>query len=128
MTLDLSKTLPSSIKALKSSAIIFAIAATSSIAPSAFASNLVETKLTVKISTADLADADGVEKTYARLQKRATSFCKRDSSTLYFLNESVEDCVEDLMEQFITTSKAAPLKAHHEKVAELTMTEKFAMN
>jgi len=84
---------------------------------------LVETKLTVKISTSELADADGVKKAYEKLQTKAKKFCQRDSSTLYYLNETVEDCVEDLMEQFITTSDVAPLKAHHEKVAEMTVTE-----
>lgn len=112
---------------IKKSAILLALAATTATAPSAFASNMVETKLTVKISTADLADADGVQKAYSALQTKAEGFCERDTSTLDYLDETVQDCVEDLMEQFIESSDAAPLKAYHEKMAEAAETKTYAM-
>jgi len=123
MTRAISKTLPSYLKAIRSSAIVFGVAATSMITPAAFASNMVETKITVEISMTELADAKGVQKTYARLQKKAEKFCKRDMTSLYYLGETVEDCVQDLMQQFVKTSDIAPLKAHHEKVAEVMVTK-----
>lgn len=127
MTNALVKILPSALKSVKSSAIILAIAA--AIAPSAFAGsgNLVEKKLTVKIAAADLSDTKGVEKTYQKLEDKATAFCKNDTPSLVYLDESVEDCVEDLMEQFIATSGVTSLKTYHEKMAEAPATEKLAM-
>ena len=128
MTHTLIKTLPSALKTVKSSAIIFAIAATSAIAPSAFANNMMETKLTVKIAIAELSNPVGIEKTYKTLQDKATAFCKADTPSLSYLGESVGDCVEDLMNQFVTTSDATPLKAYHEKITETAATKKLALN
>lgn len=114
---------------IKKSALLFAIAATTAAAPSAFAASnmMTEKKLTVKISMSELSDTAGVERAYEKLQEKASTFCKNESFTLYYLNETVEECVEDLMEQFISTSNVAPLKAHHEKVAEMTAPKTFAI-
>lgn len=125
MTHSLIKTLPSTLKAAKSSAIIFAIAATTAIAPSAFATDMIATKLTVKIAASDLSDTVGIERTYKMLQDKATAFCKRDTPSLSFLGESVGDCVEDLMNQLVTTSGVTPLRVYHEKMAETVATKKF---
>ncbi len=116
-------------KAITSLAAICVVAGTVAIAPTASASSqLVEKKLTVKISMSELSKADGIEKAYAKLQEKAESYCEKDSTSLDFLGETVKECVEDLMKQFIATSKAAPLKAYHAKVAEMTVVEKFAEN
>ena len=66
---------------------------TAAIAPNAYAADglLKETVVTVKFKMEELRSENGTEKVYAMLRKRAKSFCRSDTSALYYLNESVSE-------------------------------------
>lgn len=103
---------------------------TIAIAPNAFAENypLVEKTVTMKIKITELKSEDGVQKVYAQLKKRAKSFCKSDSSALSYLNESVAECSDDLLEQFVQSADITELKAYHLAEASTAELQKYALN
>ncbi len=85
-------------------------------------SMLTERKVTVKFSTSDIQDYEGVKKTYAKLEKRAKSACRSDSATLFFTGQSVQDCAADLMEQFLRTANIDVLNNYHVSKSEASDT------
>lgn len=88
---------------------------TAAIAPAAFAieSPLTETTVTVKFKLTDLEAENGVQTIYAKLKKRASSFCRADKNSLIYLRQSQKDCTNDLMDQFIENAGIDSLKAYH---------------
>ena len=103
---------------------------TTAMAPNAFAGSnlLVDKTVTMKIYTAELQSEDGVQKIYAKLKKKAKSFCRSDGSALYYLNESVSDCSADLLGQFVQSADIAALKAYHLSEMSSADPKKFAFN
>ena len=84
-------------------------------APNAFAGESVWTERTVtaKISMAELQTETGLKGAYAKLEKKAERFCRADRSSLYKTKETVTECVGDLMNQFVESSKIESLQAYH---------------
>ena len=103
---------------------------TAAIAPNAYAADglLKETVVTVKFKMEELRSENGIEKVYAMLRKRAKSFCRSDTSALYYLNESVSECQEDLVEQFVQSVDIAALKSYHLSQTSKAATEQYALN
>ena len=106
---------PRAVKKMTASALAGLAICTTAIAPAAFASSspFVDTVVTVKIKLSDLEADDGAEKVYAQLKKRAKSFCRSDSETLNFFGQSVSECVDDLVGQFIESADVDALKVYH---------------
>ena len=103
---------------------------TAAIAPNAYAvDGLLKSKvITAKFKMTELQSENGTQKVYAKLKKRAKSFCRSDSSALYYLNESVSDCQEDLLEQFVQSVDIAKLKAYHLAQTSKVTAKKYASN
>jgi len=88
---------------------------TAAIAPSAFAGDtiLMDKTVSVKFRLTELQAENGKQSVYSRLKKRAKSYCKADRGSLYYLGQSVKECTDDLLEQFIQNANVAELKAYH---------------
>ena len=104
-----------SVKKMTASALAGLAMCTTAIAPAAFAgdSPFVDTVIKVTFKMSDLQAEDGTQKVYAKLMKRAKSNCRSDSPTLQYFGQSVEDCVDDLVNQFIESADVKVLKAYH---------------
>lgn len=103
---------------------------TTAIAPNAFAGSnlLIDETVTVKIKTAELQSEEGVHKVYAKLKKRAKSFCRSNTSVLSYLNESVTECTDDLVKQFVQSADIAELKTYHLSKTSTAAPQKLALN
>lgn len=100
------------------------------VAPNAFASpigHMVDKTVSVSFSLSELDAADGTSAVYAKLEKRAASFCKADKLSLRFLDQTVEDCVADLVNQFVDSADISELSAYHETHAKAKPVEKLVM-
>jgi len=88
---------------------------TSAIAPNAFANEagLVDKTVTVKFSLTELHAPEGSKKIYAKLKKRAMSFCRADKETLRYLDQSLAQCADDLVDQFVQSANIATLTDYH---------------
>lgn len=88
---------------------------TTALAPSAYASGtrLIEKTVTVEIRLSDLKTETGMAAAYAKIKKRAKSFCRSDIGTLQYLEQSKADCMADLVNQFVESADVAALKAYH---------------
>ena len=88
---------------------------TAAIAPAAFAGDtpLIEQTVTVKFKLSDLQSEGGTQAVYAKLRKRSLSYCRKDSTSLLYLGQSIEECKADLLEQFIQNADIAELKTYH---------------
>ena len=88
---------------------------TSAIAPAAFAGDakMVEKVVKVKLHLSDMKDESGTQNTYAKLKRRAKSFCRVQSPTLQYFGESLQDCAADLVDQFITSANVDTLTQYH---------------
>ena len=99
------------------------------IAPNAFAGSIWYDKtVTVEFNKSELDAENGVETVYAMLEKRAKSECKTSTSSLYYRGENVEDCVADLMNQFIESVEIDALKAYHLSHYPTDAAESYALN
>ena len=88
---------------------------TSAIAPAAFAGDvtMVEKVVKVKLHLSDMKDESGTQNTYAKLMRRAKSYCRINSATLRYFGESLQDCTDDLVDQFITSANVETLTQYH---------------
>lgn len=97
-------------------------------APNAFAGAAwYEKTVSVKVSLSDLRTETGVAKTYAKLEKRAKSVCRSSVSALHYSGETVDECVADLMEQFVESVNVESLKTYHLSMG-APKAETFALN
>jgi len=103
---------------------------TTAIAPAAFASEspLIEQTVTVKFKLSDLKEDNGTQAVYAKIRKRAISYCRKDFGSLLYLGQSKEECTADLLNQFIQNADVEPLKAYHIAQTSGAATKKFALN
>ena len=103
---------------------------TAAIAPAAFAgeSPLFEQTVTVKFKLSDLEKDNGTQAVYAKIRKRAISYCRKDSASLLYLGQSKEECTADLLNQFIQNADVKPLKTYHLAQKSGAATKKFALN
>jgi len=85
------------------------------ITPVAFAGEapLVSQTVSVKFRMTDLKAEDGTQKVYAKFSKKATSFCRADTPSLYYLGESISDCRDDLVKQFVQSANIEELTTYH---------------
>jgi len=99
------------------------------IAPSAFASNyFVDRTVTVKFKTSELQSESGTEKVYTKIKKKAKSFCRADSYSLYYRDETVQECADDLVEQFIDSANINTLTEFHLSQISVAESEQYASN
>jgi len=119
-----------SVKKISTSCLATLAICTAAIAPSAYAGDyqLVDKVVTVKFKATELYAESGTEKVYAKLKKRALSFCKADRSTLSYLKMSLDDCTIDLLDQFIQSADIEELAAYHLAQTAKSDPEKFALN
>jgi len=81
---------------------------------SAFASSFIEERvITVSFNASDLQTESGKVAVYEKLLDKAATTCSADLITLKMLGESVEECTQDLMEQFIESASLEQLAAYH---------------
>lgn len=118
------------VKKLARSSLAMLVLCTASIAPAAFAfdSPLVERTVTVKFKLSELESEGGTDVIYAKIRKKATSYCRADSSSLHYLGASKRACVEDLMDQFIESANIDKLKAVHLSRTSTAPVETYALN
>lgn len=97
------------------SALGLIVVATSAIAPNAFANgpSLVDKTVIIKFSLTELRTPNGSEKIYAKLEKRAMKFCRADKVTLRYLDQSLAQCADDLVDQFVQSANIAALTDYH---------------
>lgn len=93
------------------------IVMTAGIAPSALAvdSPLIDVEVSVKFRLSDLETANGTEKVYAKMVRKAERSCWLDQETLDYLNQTVEECAADIVEQLVYDSEIEALTAYHEQ-------------
>lgn len=103
---------------------------TTALAPNAYASDslLVDKTVTTTIKLSELQSEGGTQKVYAKLKKRASSFCIHDRHTLSYLKQSVAECTNDLVEQFIQSADIAELKAYHLSENTTALPRTYALN
>jgi len=119
-----------SVKKLAAPLLSALVLGTSAIAPNAMASSIapmVEKTVSVSFKLSDLDAVDGTSAVYSKLEKRAASYCKADRFSLKVLDQSVEDCVADLVDQFVDSADISKLSAYHETHATAKPLEKLAM-
>ena len=118
------------VKNLARTAAIMLVACTSAIAPSAFASSSpwAEKTITVTFSLADLKAPDGTQTVYGKLKAKAKYACRADKATLSYTGQSMGECVDDLMAQFIEDADIAALTAYHLAQSPDTATKTLAMH
>lgn len=87
----------------------------STLAPNAIAngSPMVEKAVTVTFTMTDIRAPQGVKTVYSKLEKRAETFCKGDKASLKFLGQTIEQCADDLVSQFINSADIDALTALH---------------
>jgi len=103
------------VKKLGTSALgIFAVSMVA-IAPAASANDTImkDRTISVKFLSSDLAVNNGAQNVYAKLEKKAKSYCRRDSYSLSFLKQSHKECADDLLNQFIQSVNIPALNAYH---------------
>lgn len=88
---------------------------TAAMAPAAFAADpvLTDRTVTVKFNLSDLEAENGVEKVYKKIKKRAKSYCRADRRSVIYLEQTVTQCANDLMNQFIENADIDSLIAFH---------------
>lgn len=104
---------------------------TSSIAPSAFAGEgrlLVDETVVVKFEAKELQTAEGTEKVYKKLKRRARSACKADLLTLQYLDQSEQECAADLVNQFVASANIQELTSFHQSTTSGSAAVKVAVN
>lgn len=103
------------VKKVAKSAFGFLALATGAIAPNAFANGalLVDRTVSVKFSLTELRAPQGPEKIYAKLEKRAMSFCRADKATLRYLDQSLAECANDIVDQFVQSVNIIALTDYH---------------
>lgn len=88
---------------------------------------LEERVIEVEIKTADLATESGMIAVYDRLKTKAKRECRADRAALKILSQSVEACAQDLLWQFVESSKLDSLQDFHQAQTTAT-TQTLAMN
>ena len=119
-----------SVKKLAAPLLSALVLGTSAIAPNAMASPIapmVDKTVSVTFKMSELDAAGGTSAVYAKLEKRAKSYCKADRFSLKILDQSVEDCVADLVDQFVDSADISKLSAYHETHTTATPREQLAM-
>lgn len=104
---------------------------TSSIAPSAFAGEgrlLVEETVVVKFEAKELQTAEGTEKVYKKLKRRARTACKADRLVVQYLDQSERECAVDLVNQFVTSANIQELTSFHQSTTSDSAAVKVAVN
>jgi UrcA family protein len=89
---------------------------------------MTERVLTVKISVAELKTENGAQTVYSKLDKRANRECKADRQTLKYLGQTKDECVDDLMDQFIESANVETLATYHLSQKPGAAPEKVALN
>ncbi|GHA93658.1 hypothetical protein GCM10009069_15930 [Algimonas arctica] len=89
--------------------------ATTAMAPSAFADdrNLMDRTVTVKFDKSDLLSPKGVDGVYAKLVKTAKRSCKSDPVSVLYLGQSMKECADDLVAQFVANADFDVLTRYH---------------
>lgn len=104
----------SSVKSITKASLTVAILGLATVPASAYVPPTVERIVTVEFKASDVATTTGQADVYDRLLKTAYSACQSDLKTLKYLNESIEECVSDLMDQFIETANIETLTIYHQ--------------
>ncbi len=91
------------------------IVCTASIAPSAFAADspLIDVKVSVKFRLSELEANNGVQKVYAKFMRKAKRSCRSDRAALNYLDQTIEECAADIVEQFIRDAEVETLTVYH---------------
>lgn len=113
-----SKTLSSKPQAVKKSALAAMLVTTMTAmgyAPASFASGpyVVEKTVTVKFAKSELSQKDGVEAVYSKFEEKAKRFCKSEGYSLSYFEETLEDCISDLVNQFVDSADIDVMSAYH---------------
>lgn len=90
-------------------------------------SSTFDRTITAKFSAADLTTDAGVEKVYKKLERKAKRFCISDAFSLDYFGESVNECVDDLMSQFVVNAGVDSLSAYHMAQTSPVTTKKYAL-
>ena len=109
---------------------LFAICSTT-LAPAAYAgdAHLTEQVVKVKLQMSDFKNVEGTKKSYLKLKKRAKSFCRSDSITLQYTGQTLQECADDLISQFIQSANIETLTEYHSNHQNLTAeSTKLALN
>lgn len=83
----------------------------------------VDKEFTVTFLASELATAHGMEVVYEKLGAEASKACKSLSFTSKRLGETFEDCVSDLMNQFVESSGMEVLRNYHMTQNTITATK-----
>jgi len=87
----------------------------SALTPNAVAneSPMFEKAVTVTFTLTDLRAPDGAQTVYTKLEKRAEKFCRADKASLKILGQTVEECADDLVSQFVNSANIDAITALH---------------
>ena len=88
---------------------------------------LVERIIEVKIKTSELTTERGLIAVYEKLKTKANRECRADRRTLKHLNQTMDQCSQDLVGQFVESSKIKILQDYHQAETS-TDTQTLAMN
>jgi UrcA family protein len=118
MLIKRTELMASNVKSVKKSGIklaAIALVAATAYAPTTMASEplLIDREITAKFSSQELKAENGTSAVYAELMKKSKRVCRSDRNTLKYTGETVEECVADLMDQFIESADIESLKKYH---------------
>lgn len=102
---------------------------TAAIAPAAFAGGfpVVDKTVNATFKLSELQAEDGSHKVYAKLKKRALSYCRTNSSVLRYYAQSKRECIDDLMTQFVESADIDVLNAYHLSQKSVATSKKFVL-
>ena len=73
---------------------------------------LVDREVTVKFRMSDFRAENGTKTVYAKPTRKAKSSCKSDPLALDYLDQTVDECAADLVEQLIRSAELEQLTAY----------------
>lgn len=79
----------------------------------AYSGPLVEKTFQVEFKVSEVTTPEGTAEVYARLMKKANQACISDRQTLEYTGETVAQCTEDLLQQFIGNADVSSLTDYH---------------
>lgn len=97
-------------------------------AASASSANLVDAKFTVRFKVSQLAEEGGTEAVYTKIEKKAKRACVSVKEASEILGETFDECVDDVMNQFVISADVPALITYHEAKTQPVEAEKFASN
>ena len=103
------------VKKLGRSIALVAAAGTLAIANASFANPSLTTEqvITFEIQMSDFDEPNGTAKVYEKLKAKAKRVCRADRSTLDFYGQTVSECTQDLLVQFVASAGLPNLQSYH---------------